>query len=127
MDAPSTRYVAALEDGQAGELEAVANDWDMDVLIEVHDADEMDRAMRLESRLFGINNRNLKTMVTDLATTEELAAHMPKDGLGVSESGLNSYDDVLRISKAGCHCFLVGESLMRQDNVEAAVRNLLNS
>ena len=119
--------MAALEDGQAGELEAVANDWDMDVLIEVHDADEMDRAMRLESRLFGINNRNLKTMVTDLATTEELAAHMPKDALGVSESGLNSHEDVLRISKAGCHCFLVGESLMRQDNVEAAVRNLLNS
>ncbi|MBT3370313.1 MAG: indole-3-glycerol phosphate synthase TrpC [Rhodospirillaceae bacterium] len=119
--------MAALEDGQAAELEAVAIDWGMDVLVEVHDAGEMERAMRLQSRLLGINNRNLKTMVTDLATTEELAAQMPKDALGISESGLNNHDDVLRISKAGCHCFLVGESLMRQENVEAAVRNLLNS
>jgi indole-3-glycerol phosphate synthase len=119
--------MAVLDDGQAAELEAVANEWGMDVLVEVHDAGEMERAMRLRSRLLGINNRNLKTMVTDLATTEELAAQMPKDALGVSESGLNSHDDLVRMSRAGCHCFLVGESLMRQGDVEAAVQNLLNA
>jgi len=85
----------------------------------------MERALKLQSRLLGINNRNLKTMVTDLATTEDLAARMPEDALGVSESGLNSHEDLRRMSRAGCHCFLVGESLMRQDDVEAAVRNLL--
>ncbi len=117
--------MAALDDGQAAELEAAALDWGMDVLVEVHDGDEIERALKLRSRLVGINNRNLKTMVTDLATTEELAARLPEDALGVSESGLNSHDDLRRMSKAGCYCFLVGESLMRQDDVEVAVRNLL--
>jgi len=117
--------MAALDDGQAAELEAAARDWGMDVLLEVHDGNEMERALKLQSRLLGINNRNLKTMVTDLATTEDLAARMPEDALGVSESGLNSHEDLRRMSRAGCHCFLVGESLMRQDDVEAAVRNLL--
>ena len=87
----------------------------------------MDRALKLRSRLLGINNRNLKTMVTDLVTTENLAAQMPDDVLGVSESGLISHDDLVRMSQAGCHCFLVGESLMRQGDVEVAVRNLLNA
>ena len=118
--------MAALDDGQAQELEAAALAWGMDVLVEVHDGGELTRALNLQSRLIGINNRNLKTMVTDLATTEALAAQLPAGALGVSESGLNNHDDLARMSRAGCHCFLVGESLMRQDDVEAAVRNLLN-
>ena len=118
--------MAALDDGQARELEAEAQRWGMDVLVEVHDGDELSRALGLQSRLIGINNRNLKTMTTDLATTEALAARLPGDALGVSESGLNSNDDLIRMSRAGCHCFLVGESLMRQGDVETAVRNLLN-
>ena len=118
--------MAALDDVQALELEAVARHWGMDVLVEVHNGDELARALRLQSRLIGINNRNLKTMVTDLATTEKLAAQLPGDVLGVSESGLNSHADLVRMGKAGCHCFLVGEALMRQDDVAAAVRNLLN-
>jgi indole-3-glycerol phosphate synthase len=117
--------MAALSDGQAGELEAAARAWGMDVLVEVHDGDELDRALALDSRLIGINNRNLKTMVTDLATTVNLAARLAADVLGVSESGLNSHDDLVAMSAAGCHCFLVGESLMRQDDVEAATRQLL--
>ena len=87
---------------------------------------EIDRALRLNSRLIGINNRNLKTMVTDLAITEELAPAFPDDFLVVSESGLNSHKDLIRMSRVGCHCFLVGESLMRQDDVETATRNLLS-
>ncbi|MDE0943729.1 MAG: indole-3-glycerol phosphate synthase TrpC [Alphaproteobacteria bacterium] len=118
--------MAALDDGLAHEMEAAAVAWGMDVLIEVHDGAEMTRALKLQSSLIGINNRNLKTMVTDLATTEALAARLPDDALGVSESGLNSNDDLIRMNAAGCHCFLVGESLMRQGDVEAAVRNLLN-
>ena len=118
--------MAALEDGQARELEAAAGDWAMDVLVEVHVEGELERALALNSRLIGINNRNLKTMVTDLATTEGLAASLPGDVLGVSESGLNSHQDLLRMRRAGCHCCLVGEALMRQEDVEAATHNLLN-
>ncbi len=118
--------MALLDDGQAREMEAAAQAWGMDVLLEVHDGDELARALRLQSRLIGINNRNLKSMVTDLATTEELAAQLPGDVLGISESGLNDNDDLVRMSAAGCHCFLVGESLMRQGDVERAVRGLLN-
>ncbi len=117
--------MAALDDGQARELEAAAMDWGMDVLVEVHDAAEVERALRLKSRLIGINNRNLKTMVTDLAVTESLAADLPDGTLGVSESGLNSHDDLVRMAAVGCHCFLVGESLMRQGDVAAATRRLL--
>ncbi|MDA1101671.1 MAG: indole-3-glycerol phosphate synthase TrpC [Proteobacteria bacterium] len=117
--------MAALDDAQAREMESAALFWGMDVLLEVHDAGELARALQLQSRLIGINNRNLKTMTTDLATTEELAAQLPGDVLGISESGLNSNADLVRMSKAGCHCFLVGESLMRQGDVETAVRNLL--
>ena len=118
--------MAALSNEQATELEAVAEIWGMDVLVEIHDGAELDRALKLKSRLIGINNRNLKTMVTDLATTENLASALPDDVLCVSESGLNSYNDLIRMSRVGCHCFLVGESLMRQDNVESATRNLLS-
>jgi len=118
--------MAALSDKQAAELEAVAEDWDMDVLVEIHDGEELDRALSLNSRLIGINNRNLKTMVTNLATTEELASNFPSDVLRVSESGLNSYNDLTRMSRVDCHCFLVGEALMRQQDVESATRNLLS-
>jgi indole-3-glycerol phosphate synthase len=118
--------MAALDDGLAREMEAAAQAWGMDVLVEVHDGAELARALQLQSQLIGINNRNLKTMVTDLATTEILAAQLPGDVLGISESGLNSHDDLVRMANAGCHCFLVGEALMRHDDVERAVRNLLN-
>lgn len=117
--------MAALEDGQANELEKAAFDWGMDVLIEVHNADELDRALRLDSPLIGVNNRNLKTMVTDIATTEDLAAQVPADRVLISESGLYTPDDLARMAASGAGSFLIGESLMRQENVEQATRDLL--
>jgi indole-3-glycerol phosphate synthase len=117
--------VAALDDTQMGEIEAAAIERGMDVLIEVHDEEEMDRAARLRSRLIGINNRNLKTFRTDLATTERLAPLAPTGALLVGESGINTHADCLRLAAVGVRCFLVGESLMRQDDVEAATRRLL--
>jgi indole-3-glycerol phosphate synthase len=117
--------MAALDDALAAELEASAYDWGMDVLIEVHDRAELDRAVKLKSPLIGINNRNLKTLEVDIATTEKLAGALPKDCVAVSESGLYTPEDLARMDKAGCGCFLVGESLMRQDDVSAAVRALL--
>lgn len=118
--------VAALEDSQMGEIEDAAIEHGMDVLVEVHDAEELDRAGALKSRLLGVNNRNLKTFETDLATTEQLAARAPKDALLVGESGIFSHDDCQRLAGAGVRSFLVGESLMRQDDVEAATRALLH-
>ena len=117
--------VAALEDAQMCEIEAAAIERGMDVLVEVHDAEEMDRASLLKSRLLGVNNRNLKTFETDLATTEKLAARAPADALLVGESGIFSHTDCERLARAGVRSFLVGESLMRQDDVEAATRALL--
>ena len=98
----------------------------MDVLIEVHDRVELNRAVKLKSPLIGINNRNLKTLEVNIATTEELAGALPDDCIAVSESGLYTPEDLTRMEKAGCGCFLVGESLMRQDDVAAAVRTLLH-
>ncbi len=117
--------LAALEDAQASELEAAAMDFGMDVLIEVHDGAELDRALRLVSPLVGINNRNLKTLTVDIATTETLAANLPGDRLLVSESGLYTPLDLARMQRSGASCFLVGESLMRQADVAAATRALL--
>ena len=118
--------VAALEDGQMAELEACATDWGLDVLVEVHNAEETERALKhLKSPLLGVNNRNLKTMVVDIAVTEQLAALCPDDKILVSESGLTTPDDLARMARAGANCFLIGESLMRQDDVEAATRTLL--
>ena len=117
--------VAALEDGAMTEIEAAAIERGMDVLVEVHNEAEMDRAARLQSRLIGVNNRDLRHFVTDLATTERLAALAPEGTLLVSESGINTHDDLLRMERSGVRCFLVGESLMRQADVAAATRALL--
>jgi indole-3-glycerol phosphate synthase len=97
----------------------------MDVLIEVHSVQELERALALKSPLIGINNRNLKTLVVDIATTEELAPLVPEGRQLIAESGLNSPDDLSRMAKAGASRFLIGEALMRQDDVETATKNLL--
>ena len=117
--------MAALDDRQARELSGLARDLGLDVLVEVHDAAELDRALRLESRLIGINNRNLRTLQVDLATTEELAPRVPPDRLVVAESGLDSHRDLQRMAAVGARCFLVGEALMRQADVRAATAALL--
>ena len=117
--------VAALEDGAMAEIEAAAIERGMDVLVEVHDEAEMARASRLQSRLIGVNNRDLKTFRTDLANTELLAPFAPEGSLLVGESGINSHADCERLARSGVRCFLVGESLMRQADLEAATRHLL--
>ncbi|HEY8603184.1 indole-3-glycerol phosphate synthase TrpC [Tsuneonella suprasediminis] len=117
--------VAALDDGPMGEIEAAALERGMDVLVEVHDQGEMERAARLQSRLIGVNNRNLKTFRTDLATTEQLAPLAPEGALLVGESGINTHADIERLARCNVRTFLVGESLMRQADVEGATRALL--
>ena len=118
--------MAVLEDAEAGDMEALAAAHGMDALIEVHDRNELERALRLRSRLIGINNRNLKTLKTDLSTTRRLGALVPDDRILVSESGLHTPDDLASMADVGARCFLVGESLMRQPDVEAATRALLS-
>jgi indole-3-glycerol phosphate synthase len=118
--------MAEVDDGLAAELVSAARDWHMDALVEVHDEAELERALSLEARLVGINNRNLKTFETTLATTERLAPRVPADRIVVSESGIFTAADIARLSKAGVRAFLVGESLMRQANVVAATRALLS-
>jgi len=117
--------MACLTDTEARDLERLARDLDMDVLVEVHDRRELDRALGLETSLIGINNRDLRTLKTDLATTEELAPLVPPDRFLISESGIRNTEDLRRLSAVGPNCYLVGESLMRHGDVEAAVRELL--
>jgi indole-3-glycerol phosphate synthase len=117
--------MASVSDAQAQELEDAAFSWDMDVLIEVHDADELERALALKSPLLGINNRNLKTFETTLDTTRELSRMVPADRVLVSESGLNTPADLADMAQYGARTFLIGESLMRQQDVENATRTIL--
>ena len=118
--------VAALDDVVMTEIEDAAGQENLDVLVEVHDEAELERALKhLKSKLVGVNNRNLKTFEVDLATTERLAKLVPDDVLLVCESGISTHADCLRMAKAGINTFLVGESLMRQDDIQAATQRLL--
>jgi len=117
--------MAAVDDELASRLNDTAEAFAMDALVEVHDEREMARALRMGFKLIGVNNRSLATFETDLGITERLAAMAPSDVLLVSESGIFTHQDITRLSAAGARAFLVGESLMRQDDVEAATRSLL--
>jgi len=119
--------MAGLDDGQAHELEDIARSLDMAVLAEVHDRRELDRALGLETRLIGVNNRNLKTLTTDLATSDELIPLIPADRIPISESGIRTPQDVKRICRAGARCLLVGEHLLRQPDVKAAASALIHA
>lgn len=117
--------VAALDDGQMAEIEAAAIERGMDVLVEVHNEVEIERASRLTSRLIGVNNRDLKRFATDIGVTERLAPLAPEGTLLVSESGINGHADLVRLSACGARTFLVGESLMRQADLTQATQALL--
>jgi indole-3-glycerol phosphate synthase len=117
--------LAALSDATAAELAAAAAELGLDVLAEVHDGAELDRALRLGVRMIGVNNRNLKTLETNLSTTERLVPEVPADHIVVAESGIRRAEDLDRLATAGARCFLVGETLMREPDVTAATRRLL--
>lgn len=117
--------LASVSDTQAAELEAAAFEWGMDVLLEVHDQAELDRALLLKSPLLGINNRNLKTFDVTLDTTRILSKNVPTDRHMVTESGIFTPDDMAEMAKVGARSFLIGESLMRQSDVAAATKSLL--
>lgn len=117
--------MAEVDDTTARDLASAAADWGMDAIVEVHDDAELDRALELPCRLIGINNRNLKTFETTLATTERLAPRVPKDRIVIGESGIFTPADIARLGKVGVNAFLVGESLMRQADVTTATKELL--
>ncbi|MDA9930113.1 indole-3-glycerol phosphate synthase TrpC [Alphaproteobacteria bacterium] len=119
--------MAALSDDQASELEACADALGMDVLIEVHDADELNRATKLKSPLMGINNRNLKTMEISLDVGAAMLPHLPDDRIAIAESGLFTPADLSHMASCGARCFLIGESLMRADDVSAATAAILTN
>lgn len=119
--------LASVSDAQAQELEATATAWGMAALLEVHTAEDLERARHLKSRLVGINNRDLNTFVTDIDVTRRLARSVPVDRTIVSESGLATRQDLAQVARFGIRCFLIGETLMREENVEAATRELLRS
>src|SRR6185437_15788771 len=117
--------LAEVDDAVARDLAQAAKDWGMDAIAEVHDDAELERALALDCRLIGINNRNLKTFETTLQTTERLAPRVPRDRIVVGESGIFAPADIARLERVGVNTFLVGESLMRQADVAAATRTLL--
>ena len=117
--------VAALDDSALAEIEAAAIECGMDVLVEVHDADELDRALKLKSRMIGVNNRNLKDFTVDFSRTYELVDRAPPGCTFVAESGLTTRADLDAMAERGVHCFLIGEALMRQPDIEAATRALV--
>jgi indole-3-glycerol phosphate synthase len=117
--------MAQIDDAVARDLAAAAQAWGMDAIVEVHDDAELDRALELPCRLVGINNRNLKTFETTLATTERLAPRVPKDRIVIGESGIATHADLERLATVGVRAVLVGESLMRKEDVTAATRELL--
>ena len=117
--------MASVSDMQAQELESAAMQWDMDVLVEIHNKNELERGLRLRSPLLGINNRNLKTFDVDLDITRQLAPYVPKDKIIVSESGIYGPNDLTELSSYGAKAFLVGESLMRNADVAGATKRLL--
>ncbi len=117
--------MAMLSDGQAQELEQAAQSWGLDVLIEVHDEEELERAVELKSKFIGINNRNLKTFEVSLYWTEKLAPYLSDEYLVVSESGISTFADLQHLAQYNINTFLVGESLMRHDDVAQAARELL--
>ena len=119
--------LAMVDDSLAAELMSEAARWGMDALVEVHDEAEMDRAGRLDADLVGVNNRDLRTFVTDLAVTERLAARRPANALLVTESGISGAADAARLERGGARAMLVGESLMRQSDVAQATRMLLGA
>ncbi len=119
--------LAIADDSLAGDLISEASRWGMDVLVETHDEHEVERAMRLGSNLLGINNRDLRTFVTDLTVTENLSKDIPASTLIVTESGIFSPEDARRLERAGASAMLVGESLMRQHDVASATRTLLGA
>ncbi|MBT5799470.1 MAG: indole-3-glycerol-phosphate synthase, partial [Alphaproteobacteria bacterium] len=119
--------MASLSDAQAKELETVAHSYNMDVLIEIHDQTELERAMHLTSPLMGINNRNLKTMEISLQVGIAMLPKLPADRIAIAESGLFTSSDLEIMAKAGARCFLIGESLMRHKNVANATRQILSN
>jgi len=119
--------LASVDDVLARELIVTAHDLGMDALIETHDANEIERAIKLPSPLIGINNRNLKTFVTSLTVFENLAPMIPADRFVIAESGIANHDDLIRLKTTGAKGLLVGESLMRQSNVEMATQQLLGA
>jgi indole-3-glycerol phosphate synthase len=117
--------MASVSDAQAQELEDAATHYGMDALIETHNAEELERALLLKSRMIGINNRNLNTFETSLDVTRTLSKHIPGERMIVCESGLNTPEDLADMARYGARSFLIGESLMRQDDVAGATRRLL--